>query len=46
MSDIKNYLEVDYFTLSAFMIYEPFILNSQFINDLPQTRPNILRLHN
>jgi hypothetical protein len=46
MSDVKNYLEVDYFTLSVFVIYEPFILNHQFINDLPQTRPNIFKLYN
>jgi len=45
-SDVKPYLEVDYFTLSAFFIYEPFIINQQKINELPEYRQNTYRLYN
>jgi hypothetical protein len=44
--DVKPYLEVDYFTLSTFVIFEPYLLNSQPINDLPEVRQNIFRLYN
>jgi hypothetical protein len=46
LSDVKPYLEVDYFTLSLFMLYEPsFILNFT-PNDLPDFRINIFKLYN
>jgi len=46
ISDIKNYFEVDYMTLSVFVVYEPYFLTYQSINDLSDTRPTIYRLYN
>jgi hypothetical protein len=45
-SDIKNYLEVDFFTLSAFIVYDfnYFLYSSP--KDLFVTRHNIYRLYN
>jgi len=46
MVDVKSYLEVDYFTLSSMVIYEPYLFDSQPINDLPELRQNIYKLYN
>ena len=46
LTDVKPYLEVDYFTLTSCVIYEPFMLTSQPINELPELRHNIYRLYN
>jgi len=46
INDIKPYLEVDYFTLSAFVLYDPFFLNYSTPNDLPDSRLNIYKLYN
>lgn len=43
---IKHYLEIDYFTLSTMMVYEPFLLNKQKVYELYSTRKNIYRLYN
>ena len=46
ISDIKPYLEVDYFTLTACMIYNPYMLNYYAPDDTPDWRPTIYRLYN
>ena len=46
MIDVKPHLEVDYFTLSVFCIYEPYIINTQPINNFFTNRSNIYRLYN
>jgi hypothetical protein len=46
VSDIKPYLEVDYLTLSAIVIYNPFILEYNSPVETPDYRPNIYRLYN
>lgn len=45
-SDIKPYLEVDFFTLSAIYIYEPHYLNIFPISDVFEQRHFIYRLYN
>lgn len=44
--DTKSYLEVDYFTLSAFVVYDPFIFSSVMVNNQLLQRGNIYRLYN
>ena len=44
--DVKAFLEVDYLTLSAFIIYEPFTFAPQTPDDAPDYRSNIYRLYN
>jgi hypothetical protein len=46
MLDVKPYIEVDYFTLSLFCIYEPYLVNTQPINNFFTNRSNIYRLYN
>jgi len=46
ISDVKSFLEVDYFTLSAFVLYEPFLLQYYSPDDAPDYRPNIYRMYN
>ena len=45
-SDIKNNLEVDYFTLSSIVIYEPYILDHHHFMELYENRSNIYRMYN
>ena len=46
LSDVKPYLEVDYFTLSVFILYDPFFLYYSSPDDLPDSRVNIYKLYN
>ena len=46
ISDIKPFLEVDYFTLSAFVLYEPFTTYYYTPDESPDFRPNIYRMYN
>jgi len=46
ISDVKPFLEVDYFTLSVYMIYDPYLLNTYTFNTLNESRTNIYRLYN
>lgn len=45
-SDIKPYLEVDYFTLSCFVIYNPYVYQYHTPDDTPDMRSLIYRLYN
>lgn len=45
-SDIKPFLEVDFFTLSAFIIYDPSIIMYNTPGDIRVTRYTLLRLYN
>lgn len=44
--DIPNYLEVDFFTLSAFVIYEPFTGSDFQTKNLLEDRTEILNMYN
>ena len=46
ISDVKPFLEVDYFTLSAFVLYEPFTTYYYTPDESPDFRPNIYRMYN
>lgn len=46
ISDVKPFLEVDYFTLSAFVLYEPFMTYYSTPDEAPDFRPNIYRMYN
>lgn len=46
ISDVKPYLEVDYLTLSVFVIYDSSIFNFSTFNNLYNMRQNIYRLYN
>jgi len=46
LQDVKPYLEVDYFTLSVFVLYDPFFINYSSPNDMPDSRINIFKLYN
>lgn len=46
ISDIKPYLEVDYFTLSAIILYEPFQTYYFSPDEAPDFRPTIYRMYN
>lgn len=46
ISDIKPFLEVDYLTLSAFILYEPFTTYYYTPDESPDFRPNIYRMYN
>jgi len=46
ISDIKPYLEVDYLTLSAFVIYNPYLLYYYSPDDTPDLRSTIYRMYN
>ena len=44
--DIPKYLEVDYFTLSAFIIYEPFMYSDLNMSPLVNTKNSIINMYN
>jgi len=46
ISDIKPFLEVDYLTLSAFVLYEPFLTYHYAPDDSADYRLNIYRMYN
>ena len=46
ISDIKPYLEVDYLTLSAILVYNPYVLEYRTPAETPHYRPTIYRLYN
>jgi hypothetical protein len=45
-NDIKPYIEVDYFSLSTIIIYEPFFFNYTISNDFYINKINIYKLYN
>ena len=46
LNDIKNYIEVDYFSLSAFLLYEPHLLHNLNTDSYSTQRVNIYKLYN
>ena len=46
ISDVKPYLEVDYFTLSSVVLYEPFTTHYFAPDETPDFRPTIYRMYN
>jgi len=46
INDVSKYLEVDYFTLSAFVLYEPFLWSDINIYNLINYRFGIINLYN
>lgn len=44
--DISKFLEVDYFTLSIIILYEPFLLSEFNIHSLIASKHNIINLYN
>lgn len=46
ISDVKPYIEVDYFTLSAIVLYEPFQTYYASPDEAPDYRPTIYRMYN
>lgn len=46
VSDVAKYVEVDYFTLSAFVLYEPFLWLDFNSYDLIGTRFGIINMYN
>lgn len=46
ISDVKPYLEVDYFTLSTVILYEPFTTFYFSPDETPDFRPTIYRMYN
>ena len=46
ISDIKSYLEVDYFSLTLIIIYDPFLISYFQESDFLSKRYNIYRLYN
>lgn len=46
ISDVKPFLEVDYFTLSVFVLYEPFLTYYYTPDESPDFRSNIYRMYN
>ena len=46
ISDIKPYIEVDYFSISAVVLYDPYIMDSHYATEQADTRTNIYRLYN
>jgi hypothetical protein len=45
-SDVKPYLEVDFFTLSVFVVNDPFLMLYYSPDDLPDLRLSIYRMYN
>jgi hypothetical protein len=45
-SDVKNFLEVDYFTLSAVILYTPYLLNYHSYDHQLDLKTNTFRLYN
>jgi hypothetical protein len=46
LADIKPYLEVDYLTLSAILIYNPYITDYHSPTTIAEYRPNVYKLYN
>jgi hypothetical protein len=46
LSDVKPNYEVDYFTMSSFVLYEPLLIDYYSPDDLPDHRHYIYRLYN
>ena len=46
ISDVKPYVEVDYFTLSTIVLYEPFTTYYFSPDETPDFRPTIYRMYN
>ena len=46
ISDIKSYLEVDYLTLSTFVIYNPYLIDYHTPDETPDWRSTIYRMYN
>ena len=46
IDDVSNYLEIDYFTLSIFIIYEPFLWNDLNAYNLIDQRFGVINLYN
>jgi hypothetical protein len=46
ISGIKPFLEVDYFTLSSIVIYDPFTFDHYAPDDCPDFRLNVYRMYN
>ena len=44
--DIVKFVEVDFFTLSAFLIYEPFVLEDIYIYNETVLKPHIFNIYN
>jgi len=44
--DIPKYLEVDYFTLSVFIVYEPFMYSDLNMSPLVNTKNSIINMYN
>ena len=45
-SDVPAFVEVDYFTLSMFMIYNPFLVNHFYNYSEDLELPSVVRLYN
>tara|TARA_B110000977_G_C11010509_1_gene467490 strand:- start:1071 stop:1295 length:225 start_codon:yes stop_codon:yes gene_type:complete len=45
-ADIPKFLEVDFFTLSAFIVYDPFLATDLEFPDLLESRFEIYNLYN
>ena len=45
-SDVPSYAEVDYFTLSLFIVYNPFLLNHYYNYDEDFVVPKVIRSYN
>ena len=45
-SDIPSYFEVDYFTLSLFVIYNPLMFQHNYSHEEEVHLPKVLRLYN
>lgn len=46
INDVRSYLEVDYFTLSIVIIYDPFFLSYITQNNVIDKKYSIYRLYN
>jgi hypothetical protein len=46
VEDVAKFMEIDYFTLSAFIIYDPFLLNDLTIYNFINIRYGVMRLYN
>ena len=46
IADVKPYLEVDYLTLSAIVIYNPYIVSYHSPMETSDYRPSVYRLYN
>ena len=44
--DIPKYLEVDFFTLSSFVLYEPFVINDFNSTNFLESRSEIINMYN